>query len=415
MLMMTVVIFGGWELPLAAQTVSSISFEGIRRTDTSWLLGFLRQRAGMELDRGELERDAQRLMRLRLFHQVTYHIVPVADRDAVQVRWHIREGWYRFPYLWGIWYKGLRGIELGGTDVHLMGRGIRGGFWIKAYQRFSWGMIFERQIIHPRSWGYGLIAQRYRSIEPLDFRQVVVNVDYTLTQLEGSLYYQLSDEWRVGMDLSLLYERFDFFQEVMDYDTVRAFKNGISLFVESDQREYAEELIRRGVYGGQIRGIYDWQYPDLGWFQLDMWYTHYWVFPRRVQLIARGGLGLATHRFSPFLPYVIDGQYNVRGVGYRVRRGTGIVWWNIEVRRKIFGAAWLDVLGALYTDGAGIRDADGPMWRLFAPAGRYFSSGGGVVLRLRRAWIVSLGLYGGVVWGPEGVRFAPVLLAGDWF
>lgn len=401
--------------PTVAQTVSSISFEGVRRTDTSWLVGFLQQRPGFELDVDLIERDAQRLKRLRLFHWVSYRILPTEDKDTVHVRWHIREGWYRFPYLWGIWYSGLRGIELGGTDIHLLGKGIRAGFWIKAYQRLSWGVLFDKQILHPRTWGYGVIVQQFRSMEPLYFRQAVVEVDYTLVQFEWNTYYQLSDIWRVGVGLSWLYERFDFLEAVVNYDTVRVFKNGITLFAHSDQREYAEELVRRGVYELQLRGIYDWQYPQLGWLQLDVRFTHYWVLPRRVQLIVRSGLGIATHRYSPFLPYVIDGQYNVRGAGYRVQRGTGISWWNIEGRRKIIGIPWLDLLGALYIDVAGIRDADGPELRFFHPTGRYFSSGMGIVLRWKRGWVVSSALYGSLVWGPDGMRFSPVLLVGDWF
>ncbi len=411
----TAIIIGLWVFPTAAQTVSSISFEGVRRTDTSWLVGFLRQRPGTELNLVEIERDAQRLKRLRLFHWVSYRIVPTEDKDTVYVRWLIREGWYRFPYLWGIWYSGLRGVELGGTDIHLLGKGIRAGFWIKAYQRLSWGVMFDRQILHPRSWGYGAMVQRYRSIEPLYFRPAVVNVDYTLVQFEWNTYYQLSDVWRVGVGISWLYERFDFFQEILGYDTVRTYKNGITLFVVSDQREYDEELVRRGVYEMQIRGIYDWQYPQLGWLQLDMYFTHYWVLPWRVQLIARSGLGIATHRYSPFLPYVIDGQINVRGVGYRVCRGTGVVWSNFEGRRRILETPWFDCLGAIYIDIAGIRDAEGPAWRFFHPSGRYFSSGVGYVFRWKRGWVVSSALYGSLVWGPDGMRFSPVLLVGDWF
>ncbi len=60
--------------------------------------------------------------------------------------------------------------------------------------------------------------------------------------------------------------------------------------------------------------------------------------------------GLSTNENSPFAPFALDNNVNLRGVGILVDRGTGVFVLNSEYRYTVYDKKWLAIQTNIFTD-----------------------------------------------------------------
>ena len=70
-------------------------------------------------------------------------------------------------------------------------------------------------------------------------------------------------------------------------------------------------------------------------------------------------LGLSTNNESPFAPFALDNNINLRGVGILVDRGTGVIVYNSEYRQTFYDKGWLTVQGNAFIDAGTWRTPGG--------------------------------------------------------
>ena len=102
-------------------------------------------------------------------------------------------------------------------------------------------------------------------------------------------------------------------------------------------------------------------------------------------LAIRGQLGLARNIDSPFPPFVIDNNRNVRGAGNLVQRGNTYWAINTEYRHSLFEKGWFALQGNVFVDMAGIRPVDSKLSQLFKSENNY--QYGGIGLRIIHKYI----------------------------
>jgi len=89
--------------------------------------------------------------------------------------------------------------------------------------------------------------------------------------------------------------------------------------------------------------------------------SKYWRPFRTSNVAARLRFGISNNDPSPFVPFVLDSQFNLRGVGNRVDRGTAQVVLNLEYRQTILAmGAWASQL-VLFSDIGSWRDPGGKL------------------------------------------------------
>ena len=72
---------------------------------------------------------------------------------------------------------------------------------------------------------------------------------------------------------------------------------------------------------------------DKTWFHsLQLQGKYFSRIGKKGNLATRLQLGIATNNDSPFAPFVVDSQVNLRGVGNRIDRGTAQIIFNAEYR-----------------------------------------------------------------------------------
>lgn len=70
-------------------------------------------------------------------------------------------------------------------------------------------------------------------------------------------------------------------------------------------------------------------------------------------------LGLATNNDTPFAPFTVDNNLNIRGVGNLIDRGTGAIVLNTEYRQTLYEKGWFALQGNAFFDAGSWRNPGG--------------------------------------------------------
>ena len=79
----------------------------------------------------------------------------------------------------------------------------------------------------------------------------------------------------------------------------------------------------------------------------------------KTNIAARLRVAVASNNDSPFAPFVVDSQTNIRGVGNRVDRGTAQIILNLEFRRTLIDRPYWASQFILFSDAGTWRDPGG--------------------------------------------------------
>ena len=70
-------------------------------------------------------------------------------------------------------------------------------------------------------------------------------------------------------------------------------------------------------------------------------------------------VGLSTNNDTPFAPFAVDNNINIRGVGNVIDRGTGALVLNTEYRQTLYEKGWFALQGNAFVDLGSWRNPGG--------------------------------------------------------
>jgi hypothetical protein len=70
-------------------------------------------------------------------------------------------------------------------------------------------------------------------------------------------------------------------------------------------------------------------------------------------------VGLSSNDKSPFAPFALDNNLNIRGVGNIIDRGTGVIVLNTEYRKTLYEKGWFVLQGNAFIDSGSWRQPGG--------------------------------------------------------
>ena len=70
-------------------------------------------------------------------------------------------------------------------------------------------------------------------------------------------------------------------------------------------------------------------------------------------------LGLSSNADSPFAPFSVDNNINIRGVGNTIDRGTGAIILNSEYRHTVYEKKWFVIQSNVFIDAGSWRNPGG--------------------------------------------------------
>ena len=362
----------------AQTSLPRLHTEGLRRTHPAYLatqldeLTYVRGDTTLTfapdvtaLDSGFLAAFRQNLLNLPPIQGAELRFDTVAPGEVRLVA-ALREARTRFPVLG---FGGVRGnvnFEVGAMDVHGFGRGRE---LTAAYRNNGGEHGFLLRYVDPavRNSRYGLEleAQRYAAVEPVFFASQALDYDYVNEGAGVVGRYRLRQRHTVGVGVTLFRETFSRLDRASDLAgaplELQLSKQLFKIEHALDRRDYLDERI-----GGHDQRTF----AQLVTTATDrafaiVWHEarHYWLVGTRGNLALRGRLGLSSNRDSPFAPFTLDAQLNIRGSGNRADRGTAQAILNAEYRHRI----WADRRGNLKAQAVAFSDLGA--WR--SPGGDF--------------------------------------------
>ena len=336
----------GFSNSVYAQTVLHI--EGARRTQPAFLarqLDALSLSASdaattLQIDTAQIRLDAAGLVQLRqqLVNLPQIRDVSLTQRGDSLVA-IVQEASSRMPLFGFGGVKGNVNALVGFSDQHLLGLGQQlSGYYQYNQGRHNYSVTYRNPNLRGSRWGLGLESRRYGAIEPVYFTDQAIDYDYLNQGVGATVSYRLRQREEVLVGVTAFRETFERLGAPDEAGIAPAsvahnkllFKVGY----QRDRRDWISERVD-GTYQEVLAEAVLNRTEDpfaIAFYAL----SHYRLIGRRGNLASRLRLGLSTNRNSPFAPFTLDSQLNIRGSGNRIDRGTAQLVWNLEYRHRVY-------------------------------------------------------------------------------
>ena len=342
--------------------VLDLKVQGNKKIKTSFIKKIATIEAGGVLDSVAIEKDIRRLKRLPSVAHAYYQVFYSHD-NLYNVFYNIEENFTIIPSA-NIYTsnEGEFAYRLGLYEFNLLGRNMTfGGFYQKDIYS-SYGINFRAPFLFNRQFGLALNHQDLTTQEPVFFDNTTADYKYRNTSYEVLGLYQInfhnrieaginyfSDEYKSGatnasvplaLNVKKLLYKFIYEHNNLDYDYqyVEGFKSMLNFqYVTSTSDELPEFVI--------------------GWND----FIYYARLGTKGNWASRLRIGFSTNDDTPFAPFSVDNNLNVRGVGNIIDRGTGAIVLNTEYRHTLYEKGWFSLQGNAFVDAGTWRNPGGDL------------------------------------------------------
>ena len=330
------------------QQISDIKILGLKKTKQEVIRSFLKTKVNAKVDSTLLDEDVIRLKKMPAISHVTYKI------RSNTVVFQVDENKTLIPVVnfWTTTNKQFA-YKIGLYEYNFLGRNIIFGGYYQNNGYHSYELNFKAPYLFSNQLGLAINHRNWTSEEPLYFNNGSANYKYQNISFEGMLLYQLN--FKNNFEFGINY-----FKEMYNY------KNGITS-ANIPQHLDIKKLLFKFVYAYNnldyyyqyINGFKSQLFAQMvtteNEFQEDFFiaWNDFFYFKR---IGAKGNwanrlrVGLATNNESPFAPFALDNNVNLRGVGILVDRGTGSIVYNTEYRHTILEKGSFIVQSNVFTD-----------------------------------------------------------------
>ncbi len=324
-------------------TISHIDFKGNAKTKESILLKNIKSCIYSPLDSVQLQEDVQRLIRIPAIVNAKYAIEYNEENTSAKVVFSVEENFSIVPNF-SIYTTNDEEIAYGlsVTDVNFLGSNVMlSGFYLRDIFD-SYGVSLRAPTLFSRKLGLAVSYNNYNYKEPVFFNTGTVNYKYSNEAVEVVGLYRMNFKNRFELGVNKFREEYLYLPESGDV----APPSYATDVVE-------DKLLFKGLYDfnntkyfyhhvSGFRLLYNLQYvinqthdsPDfiINWADA----LYYKEVGKRGNWATRIRAGLSSNNKSPFAPFSLDNNVNIRGVGNVVDRGTGSVVMNTEYRYDLF-------------------------------------------------------------------------------
>ena len=346
------------------QTILDITIRGAVKTKKDVLKKVLFSKKEQVLDSSLLEKDIIALKRLPAISHAYYQVF-FSHEQYYKVFIDIEENYTLLPEV-NLWTttNNVFSYKLGLYDYNFLGRNIAfGGFY--QYNGFdTYAINFKAPNLFSNRWGLAVNHQNWKSEEPLYFGNTSANYLYQNNSFEVLALHQINFKNNITFGLNLFQEKYQYLSGVTDPtipQNLALQKALLKLVYTYDGLDYFYQYVsgfKSQLYAQYVLTENNFQ-NDFYIFWNDLFY-----FKR---LGAKGNwanrlrVGLASNENTPFAPFALDNNVNLRGVGILVDRGTGSIVLNSEYRHSIYDKDWLAIQTNIFTDLGSWRNPGGSL------------------------------------------------------
>lgn len=343
--------------------INKLEITGAKKIKVAYLKKVLTTKKGNLLDSITLEEDIFFLKRLPAIRNAYFKVAK--NKTDYNIEIVVEENFTIIPEV-SFWTTTNQqfAYKLGLYDYNFLGRNITfGGF----YQRNafnSYGFNFRAPNLFSKKWGLAVNFQDWKSEEPLYFGENTANYLYNNTSFEVLGLYQINLKNTLDFGLNIFSEKYKYlsgatspnvplnlnldkalFKLVYSYTNLNYFYQYVSGFKST---LYAQYVVTENDFQNDF--LIAWN---------DFFY--YKRIGDKGNWANRLRFGLASNDNTPFAPFALDNNVNLRGVGILIDRGTGTFVLNTEYRHTIYDKDWLAIQTNVFTDFGSWRNPGGKL------------------------------------------------------
>lgn len=344
--------------------IADVKLQGNKNLKSSFILLISDAKPGAKLDSLILDHDIIRLKRLPAVAHAYYQVFHSAD-NSYNVFYNIEESFTINPQL-NIYTTNDDevAVRAGLYDYNTLGRNIVfGGFYQK--DNFdSVGINLRAPFVFNNKIGLAINFQSLTTQEPVFLDEGVADYRYNNTSFEVLGLYQFNFMHRIETGVTVFNESYDYLFGATNPAVPTSFQVDKFLFkgiYEYDNLDYYYQYTQgfKSTVNVQYVIANDQTLPDF-----VIWWNDFQYFLRvgeKGNWANRLRLGLATNANSPFAPFSVDNNLNIRGVGNTIDRGTGVAVLNTEFRYTIFDMNSFVFQGNAFIDAGSWRNPGGDL------------------------------------------------------
>ena len=354
-MVLTLVFFNdciGQDTPIVEQ----ILILGNIKTKREYLEKFIQTQPGDKLDTLKIDEDLRKLRNLSSILETKWHTTPHGNN--VILIYEITERITIFPLGdFGVSH-GQNYFGVGAMETNAFGRGI----YLYGFYRYngehSIHTIFK--IPYLKGSNYGLHARfiAWNSRDPYYIPPEKRTYLYSFIDAKLSLKYEFNTDHRILAGIVYLQEDY----ELIDIEASENWPQYTYLEKPGFQINHTKQFLNYDYFrlsGYRNRVYLNWLKP------LQPQYQSYFTITNELKLfktIPGGGniafrnfLGYSTQQFEPFTTFTLDSYENIRGIGYKSRRGHSIAIINAEYRQTLFKGDYLGFQLVGFTDMGAVK------------------------------------------------------------
>ncbi|GAA4888300.1 hypothetical protein GCM10023311_10230 [Flaviramulus aquimarinus] len=343
-------------------TVHDLKIQGNKKIKASFIKSISTIASGSVLDSTVIEQDIIRLKRLPSVSHVYYQVFH-SEGNQYNVFYNVEENFTLIPSA-NIYTTNDDefAYRLGLYEFNLLGRNITfGGFYQKDIYS-SYALNFRAPYLFSKKFGLAVNHQDLTTQEPVFFDNTSSDYKYNNKSFEVLGLYEFNFKNRLELGLNYFVEDYEYKFGATNPNVpqeLNVHKWLLKGIYEYNNLDYYYQYISgfRSQFNFQYVTSTDAMLPSffIGW-------NDFFLFKRvgdKGNWANRLRLGLSTNDNTPFAPFSVDNNLNVRGVGNTIDRGTGVVVLNTEYRHTLYEKGWFALQGNAFVDAGTWRNPGG--------------------------------------------------------
>lgn len=343
--------------------VIDVKVQGNKRTKTTFIKKITKLKAGMELDSSLIEEDIYRLKRLPSVSHAYFQVFPANTEGDYNVFYGIEENFTLIPFA-SVYTSNNDefAFRVGLQEFNVFGNNITlGGF----YQRDifnSIGAHLRAPYLFSNKLGLAISYQDLTTQEPVFLEAGTADYKYNNESYEVLGLYEINFRHRLEFGINFFTEDYRYLSGSTDPNVPQELNVNKYLYkfiYNYDAIEYYYQYLSgfKSTLNFQYVKSTDQQLPDFSIGFND--FSYFARIGQKGNWANRLRLGLSSNLDTPFAPFAVDNNLNIRGVGNTIDRGTGAIVLNTEYRHTLIDKDWFVLQSNVFVDGGTWRNPGG--------------------------------------------------------
>ena len=343
------------------QNVTSIQWKGNKKMSVKFMTNFIETKVGQPLDSLQINRDIAALTRLNGISNVTYEVTQTSL--GFVVNYTLIENWSILPNV-NLWTtdEAAAAYKIGLYNYNFLGRNATIGGFYQSNGASSYGINFSAPFLFSSNFGIETSFQKLASIEPIFITNSLARYEYTNAGFEALGVYRINYRNSLKLGVNVFKEKYQYLSGATAIGVPQVLEANKTLLKSNyvyDNLLYDFYLVKG--FKSTFFGQYIFSSNDFQNEFIIAWndFSYFKRIGRTGNWASRLRLGISSNDESPFSPFALDNNLNIRGVGNIIDRGTGAIVFNTEYRTTLYEKKWFVLQGNAFVDSGSWRKPGG--------------------------------------------------------